>query len=224
MAVIFCLCKPAVRPSFVNQALDSPSPPLCNSTPFRHSSTSSFSSVFLARRAFMSFGLSLFMAGQSGEAQAIDDVGLMNGQLRSCDGATPCVSTSAFRCPSRFMPPWSYLNSKDKAYAELLEALQRMGAQIVEKDDDMYIYATMTQPNDVDDVDDLEFLFVANQVCYRSHSRKSVPDPPFCWWPGCINGPKNRGRMERLRDELGWIPMETDEEKQQQRRGPRTFN
>ncbi|BBN09015.1 hypothetical protein MPTK1_4g16400 [Marchantia polymorpha subsp. ruderalis] len=206
MAVIYGSCKTAVLPSFFYQALDSPPPQRRNSTPFAHSPK-------FARRAFMSLGLSLFMSGQSWEAQAIEDVGLKNGQLRSCDGATPCVSTSAFRSPSRFMPPWSYLNSKDKAYDELLKALQRMGAQIVVKDDDTYIYATIAQPNDVDDVDDLEFLFVGKQVCYRSRSRKNAPDPPFCWWPGCINGPKNRGRMERLRDELGWIPMETDEEK-----------
>jgi hypothetical protein len=25
-------------------------------------------------------------------------------------------------------------------------------------------------------------------VCYRSVSRVTIPDPPFCWWPGCING------------------------------------
>jgi hypothetical protein len=52
-----------------------------------------------------------------------------------------------------------------------------------------------------------------NVVCYRSVSRVTIPDPPFCWWPGCINGPRNRGRLEHLRDELGWVPLETDEDK-----------
>ncbi|OAE19262.1 hypothetical protein AXG93_3507s1340 [Marchantia polymorpha subsp. ruderalis] len=163
MAVIYGSCKTAVLPSFFYQALDSPPPQRRNSTPFAHSPK-------FARRAFMSLGLSLFMSGQSWEAQAIEDVGLKNGQLRSCDGATPCVSTSAFRSPSRFMPPWSYLNSKDKAYDELLKALQRMGAQIVVKDDDTYIYATIAQPNDVDDVDDLEFLFVVRQTSLLQES------------------------------------------------------
>ena len=33
-------------------------------------------------------------------------VGLDNGRVRSCEGSAPCVSTSSFRSPSRFMPPW----------------------------------------------------------------------------------------------------------------------
>ncbi|KAL2630692.1 hypothetical protein R1flu_015378 [Riccia fluitans] len=183
--------------------------------------SSSCSTISFPRRAFMSFGLSLgftlFTDGQFQDAQALvedDGVGLVNGQLRSCEGGTPCVSTSAFRSPSRFMPPWSYLNSKESAFVDLLKTLERMGAKIVETDDDRYVYATMSSPGGTEnDVDDLEFLFVGNQVCFRSRSRKSIPDPPFCWWPGCINGPRNRQRMEALRDELGWIPMETDEEK-----------
>eukprot|EP00873_Tetraselmis_striata_P020061 jgi/Tetstr1/440325/TSEL_028662.t1 len=37
--------------------------------------------------------------------------------------------------------------------------------------------------------------------------------PPFCTKPGCVNGPPNRQRMEALRDELLWSPLETDEDK-----------
>lgn len=34
------------------------------------------------------------------------------------------------------------------------------------------------------------------------------PWPPFCWTPGCINGPPVRGRLEELRKQLGWAPDE----------------
>lgn len=33
------------------------------------------------------------------------------------------------------------------------------------------------------------------------------------YWHICIAGPRNRGRLEHLRDELGWVPLETDEDK-----------
>ena len=35
------------------------------------------------------------------------NVGLVNGRLQACSGSVPCVSTSSFRSPSRFMPPWT---------------------------------------------------------------------------------------------------------------------
>ncbi|CAM6128530.1 unnamed protein product [Calypogeia fissa] len=141
------------------------------------------------------------------------EVGLANGRLRSCEGSACCVSTSAFRSPSRFMPPWQYLGPQKDAYEELLKALKRMGAEIMKTEVGRYVYATLSTSSSRDDIDDLEFLFVGNVVCFRSFSRKTVLDPPFCWWPGCINGPGNRGRMEALRDDLGWIPLETDEDK-----------
>lgn len=37
----------------------------------------------------------------------VPDVGLQQGRLRGCSGSSPCVSTSAFQSPSRFMPPWT---------------------------------------------------------------------------------------------------------------------
>ncbi len=40
------------------------------------------------------------------------------------------------------------------------------------------------------------------------------PDPPGCWVPGCINGPRQRARMEALRDRLGWLNLESDEDKE----------
>eukprot|EP00897_Mesotaenium_endlicherianum_P009313 jgi/Mesen1/840/ME000112S10991 len=102
---------------------------------------------------------------------------------------------------------------RERAYAELRAALTRKGAKLEVVDQGShYLYATLA--DGVTGVDDMEFLFVRGSiVCFRSVSRSNVPDPPFCWWKGCINGPQNRGRLERLRDELGWVPLETDEDK-----------
>ncbi|CAK9870778.1 unnamed protein product [Sphagnum jensenii] len=151
---------------------------------------------------------------QEQKEHLLPEVGLIEGRLRGCKGSAPCVSTSAFQSPSRFMPPWVYLGNRDEAYNALKKALVQMDAKIVTDDGSRYIYAFLPSGNSrVDDVDDLEFLFVGNVVCYRSVSRVTIPDPPFCWWPGCINGPRNRGRLEHLRDELGWVPLETDEDK-----------
>ena len=38
-------------------------------------------------------------------------------------------------------------------------------------------------------------------------------DPPGCAQRGCINGPPQRARAEDLRERLGWLPLETDEDK-----------
>ncbi len=48
---------------------------------------------------------------------------------------------------------------------------------------------------------------------FSSNSIANSPDPPFCLTPGCISGPGNRGRLEALRDQLGWSNLETDEDK-----------
>ncbi|KXZ46247.1 hypothetical protein GPECTOR_45g117 [Gonium pectorale] len=65
------------------------------------------------------------------------------------------------------------------------------------------------------DADLLEFKFAPDgaAVAFRSEARTAVAPPPFCWTPGCISGPGNRGRLEALRDGLGWSSMETDEDK-----------
>jgi hypothetical protein len=43
---------------------------------------------------------------QQEQEHLLPEVGLIEGRLRGCKGAAPCVSTSAFQSPSRFMPPW----------------------------------------------------------------------------------------------------------------------
>jgi hypothetical protein len=45
-------------------------------------------------------------AAEEQQEHLLPEVGLVEGRLRGCKGSAPCVSTSAFQSPSRFMPPW----------------------------------------------------------------------------------------------------------------------
>jgi hypothetical protein len=68
--------------------------------------------VDVGRRGFLgaliAAGVGGIYAGVAvGEEMAAPEVGLQEGRLRGCDGRPPCVSTSAFQSPSRFMPPWT---------------------------------------------------------------------------------------------------------------------
>jgi len=47
-------------------------------------------------------------------------------------------------------------------------------------------------------------------VLFRAASTVNRPDPPFCLTPSCISGPRERGRLEGLRDALGWAVLEAD--------------
>ncbi|KAG0573752.1 hypothetical protein KC19_VG206600 [Ceratodon purpureus] len=207
----------SATPSFRSSAVVSTS--ASSSSDGCTSGSSSAGRVDVGRRGFLGGLIAVGVGGINGggavgEEMAALEVGLQEGRLRGCDGRPPCVSTSAFQSPSRFMPPWTYLGTQEHAYVALKSALARMGAQVVKEDGRRYVYAVLqSATQSKEDIDDLEFLFKGKVVCYRSVSRVFIPDPPFCWWAGCINGPRNRGRLEKLRDDLGWMPLETDEDK-----------
>jgi hypothetical protein len=57
---------------------------------------------------------------QQEQEQHLPEVGLMEGRLRGCKGSAPCVSTSAFQSPSRFMPPWVVSFSLSLSLSSLL--------------------------------------------------------------------------------------------------------
>jgi len=44
-------------------------------------------------------------------------------------------------------------------------------------------------------------------------NKLTVPDPPGCFESGCISGPPQRRYVEAIRNKLGWLPLETDEDK-----------
>jgi hypothetical protein len=62
------------------------------------------------------------------------------------------------------------LGNLDEAYNALKKALVQMGAKIVTDDGSRYIYAFLPSGNSrVDDVDDLEFLFVVSITISKTH-------------------------------------------------------
>ena len=72
---------------------------------------SSAGRVDVGRRGFLrgliALGVGTYGGGAVAEEMAAPEIGLLDGRLRGCDGRPPCVSTSAFQSPSRFMPPWT---------------------------------------------------------------------------------------------------------------------
>ena len=61
--------------------------------------------------------------------------------------------------------------------------------------------------------DDLVFEIRDEILLFRSERKEGEITPPFCLVPGCITGTSNRGRLEALRDKLGFTNLETDEDK-----------
>eukprot|EP00898_Chlorokybus_atmophyticus_P000673 jgi/Chlat1/1606/Chrsp125S01867 len=149
-------------------------------------------------------------------AGTASDVGGLtaDGHLRGCGKSTACVSTSAMQSPSQYLPPWTYRGSRASAYGVLKKALLQQQADVLEEQPGQYIRAKVVFGPKPGDMDIVEFLVLDRGVCcFRSVSPVSAPSLPFCLRPGCITGPRNRTRMEALREQLGWLPRETDEEK-----------
>ncbi|KAJ9516875.1 hypothetical protein QJQ45_027274 [Haematococcus lacustris] len=66
------------------------------------------------------------------------------------------------------------------------------------------------------EVDEMEFVFRDTLILFRSEAVDGGlggPDPAFCWVTNCVSGPRQRARLEALRDALGWSVEETDEDK-----------
>ncbi|KAJ9516842.1 hypothetical protein QJQ45_027257 [Haematococcus lacustris] len=66
------------------------------------------------------------------------------------------------------------------------------------------------------EVDEMEFVVRDTLILFRSEAVDGGlggPDPAFCWVTNCVSGPRQRARLEALRDALGWSVQETDEDK-----------
>ena len=122
----------------------------------------------------------------------------------ACVAGTSCVSTASFRSPANYLPPWEYVGDDAAAFKTLVDALRSDPKVFDMIDDENAGYVAASLRHDDADVDDLEF---------RWAGRVNVASPPGCFKPGCINGPRQRARAEALQRELGWLPLETDEEK-----------
>lgn len=133
----------------------------------------------------------------------------------ACATGTSCVSTSSFRTPANYLPPWEYVEDDAVAFAKLERALRgRAVADSVRADAAAgFVAASLAYP---DGVDDYEFYFKndgSKTVLFKAQSRVNKASPPGCFTPGCINGPRNRSRVEELRRDVGWLAFETDEDK-----------
>ena len=133
----------------------------------------------------------------------------------ACATGTSCVSTSSFRTPANYLPPWEYVEDDADAFAKLERALRgRAVADSVRADAAAgFLAASLAYP---DGVDEYEFYFKndgSKTVLFKAQSRVNRASPPGCFTPGCINGPRNRARVEELQRELGWLGFETDEDK-----------
>lgn len=97
----------------------------------------------------------------------------------------------------------------------LLGELSVRRADLVEVDESGgYVAARVRFGSGDKDVDTLQFRLLSDGVVlFKSQADANRPYPPFCFVPGCISGPKNRQRLESLRNDLGWTVLETDEDK-----------
>jgi len=133
----------------------------------------------------------------------------------SCATGTSCVSTSAFRTPANYLPPWEYLGDDTAAFKSLEKLLveKAQPGSVYADETTGFIRADLKYP---DGVDTYEFHFKndgSRIVLFSARSQTNKVSPPGCFQKGCINGPRNRARAEALRDEIGWLGFETDEDK-----------
>ncbi|KAG2489449.1 hypothetical protein HYH03_012085 [Edaphochlamys debaryana] len=138
-------------------------------------------------------------------------------RLLPCPPRTSCVSSANFLAPSQYLAPWTFDPlTEDQAKRQLVDEIQSRGGRVVQQDPDTgYLEAVV--PYELgpgrQDEDLVEFKFARDAVAFRSEARVGANPPPFCWTPGCVSGPGNRGRLEALRDALGWNSQDIDEDK-----------
>jgi uncharacterized protein (DUF1499 family) len=132
---------------------------------------------------------------------------------RACIAGSSCVSTASFRNPANYLPPWEYVQSDEDAFAALESVLNaRPGTTVTTSAyDDGFVAATLRYE---DGLDDVAFWFTratepgSKSVLFIAQSRENKASPPGCFKPGCVNGPRNRARMEELMRAVGWLPLE----------------
>ncbi|WIA08700.1 hypothetical protein OEZ85_008125 [Tetradesmus obliquus] len=122
--------------------------------------------------------------------------------------------------PAQYLPPWSFApTQQEAAFRNLLRQLEELHATVLNTDTastdgEYYILAQLPTGGGSSSYDTVQIKLRPDGVAlFKSEAARSTPDPPFCLTPGCISGPRNRQRMEALRDALGWAVLETDEDK-----------
>ena len=107
------------------------------------------------------------------------NVGLVNGRLQACHGSDPCVSTSSFRSPSRFMPPWTvgvHPGLKHTPPCNSVAAFQWLPCFLVNA-----MASLVLSPNPISNFhSSLKFITVLTSVVGREFGLLS--HPPCCVW------------------------------------------
>eukprot|EP00197_Chlamydomonas_leiostraca_P013265 CAMPEP_0202883192 /NCGR_PEP_ID=MMETSP1391-20130828/39090_1 /ASSEMBLY_ACC=CAM_ASM_000867 /TAXON_ID=1034604 /ORGANISM="Chlamydomonas leiostraca, Strain SAG 11-49" /LENGTH=186 /DNA_ID=CAMNT_0049566171 /DNA_START=80 /DNA_END=640 /DNA_ORIENTATION=+ len=141
-------------------------------------------------------------------------------RVEACKPKTACVSTASFQSPSQYLAPWNYAPTpRPAAQRQLVQEVESRGGQVLQSSEDVVVARIVYGPEDEDDV---VFLFRQGEdfVLFSAQGRglaaRAAP-PPACWTPGCVSGPRQRARMDALRDALGWTSFESDEDKVWQR-------
>eukprot|EP00747_Dinoflagellata_sp_TGD_P027939 gnl/TRDRNA2_/TRDRNA2_132926_c0_seq1.p1 gnl/TRDRNA2_/TRDRNA2_132926_c0~~gnl/TRDRNA2_/TRDRNA2_132926_c0_seq1.p1 ORF type:complete len:292 (+),score=49.39 gnl/TRDRNA2_/TRDRNA2_132926_c0_seq1:25-876(+) len=178
------------------------------------------------RRSVLSVLVAAALSGAS--AKAVEDRSgmlprLADGRVRACVSGEKCVSTASFKSPSNYMPAWIAPTklSIEQAAARLRRAVEDLGAQaeppVAVPNGGLYVAATAQGWGEKMDFvlrhdDYLEAIVVTFRIVGGGPGGK-LPDPPGCFKRGCINGPPQRRYATALGEELGWLPLEPDEEK-----------
>ncbi|QDZ18468.1 hypothetical protein HOP50_01g09720 [Chloropicon primus] len=150
-------------------------------------------------------------------------------KIFKCTPGAKCVSTASFNQPSQYSSPWIVPGGKSlrEAAEDLSRAVEEVGGRES---------TTLSAPFERQDGavgvsasskgwgEDMRFLLKKDAekntilVTYsiaspNSGAKVPVPDPPGCLEAGCITGPPQRRYVEAIRNILGWLPLETDEDK-----------
>lgn len=149
-------------------------------------------------------------------------------KIIKCTAGGKCVSTASFNQPSQYSSPWIVPGGKSlrEAAEDLSRAVEEVGGQstIVSAPFERQDGAMGVSASSKGWGEDMRFLLKEDAekgtvlVTYSIASPTSsvkvpVPDPPGCLEAGCITGPPQRRYVEAIRNILGWLPLETDEDK-----------
>lgn len=171
-------------------------------------------SIAAAPAAAVAVAILLLTQPPTQQAQAAEDV----YTLAPCQPGTSCVSSSSFMMPAQYLPPWSFLpETPAAAFRHVLSELEERGAVVVTADAaagfiKAHLRAAGSSSQDVVQLrlrPDGVVLFRAEAAGPPRQQRY----PAFCLTPGCISGPATRQQLEALRNSLGWMVLEPDDDK-----------
>lgn len=168
--------------------------------------------------AFAAAVCTLMASQQTAVAWAEEAPSLQHQQaapaIAACKPKTSCVSTASFLSPSQYLPPWSFApDSRDSAARALKRVLEDAGAESIQEtkgEGSTTVQAVVPIPGRPGSDTVLVQLRDDGVALFSSRAAANRPDPPFCLSRGCISGPAERGRMEAIRNALGWAALEAE--------------